>query len=156
MPIVCKGNFTRCYGLMIYGKGNVWLKGTDSESCFELSRLKRGVNEFARAYSGSSIELDRWQHVAITYGEGVVRAYLNGKLIGKQQVEAPLISERSDLFIGIDPEGGLEYFNGDMDDVRIYSRRLTSNEVEDLFIGDSNWFSAAIRNLVRCFRSSEE
>lgn len=153
MPIVCKGLRTRCYGLMLYGKGNIWLKKNDSESCFELCRFKRGLNVFARAYSKRKIELDCWQHVAITYGDGWVRAYLNGELIGKQKAQGPLLSECSDLFIGSDPDGDIEYFTGDMDDVRIYSRQLTSNDVEDLFAGKICGFRAIIRGLVRCFRS---
>ena len=156
MPIVCKGHSTRFYGLMIYGTGNIWLKGKDLGSCFELCRLKPGVNVFARAYFKDEIALGHWQHVAITFGDGIVRAYLNGQLVGKEEANGPLLSGRSPLFIGSDPDGDVEYFNGDMDDVRIYNRRLSSVEVEDLYDGDLGWWRSSLRFIKRCFCSPDE
>lgn len=151
MPIVCKGSSTRFYGLMLMGKGNSWLKGKDSSTCFELCRLKPGVNVFVRTYSDAKIEIGEWQHVAISYENGIVRAYLNGELVGKAEAGGPLLSGKSPLYIGCDPEGGLEFFNGDMDDLRIYNRRLTSKEVEGLYDGELNWFSNSVRAMKWCF-----
>jgi hypothetical protein len=37
------------------------------------------------------------------------------------------------LFIGSDPDGGPEFMNGSIDDVRIYNRALSAEEVKALY-----------------------
>ena len=78
-----------------------------------------------------------WYHVVGTYDKatGKQRLYVNGQLAGTQTHPAgntvvPLTSF-SDMRIG--RSGYKGYFNGTIDDVRLYNRALNSQEVQDLY-----------------------
>ncbi len=74
---------------------------------------------------------DEWHHVAASWGNSVVRLYIDGALI----MEKPYTStdfQLSNIFLGQMGNGGRTY-TGIMDDVRIFTGVLQSFEVEDLF-----------------------
>ncbi len=85
-----------------------------------------------------------WVHVAITYDGSTLRFYIDG---AQDSLEVPLnltfgtVSES--LVLGCDFPGGDEYFDGVMDDVRIYDRSLSAAQVQDLVNGISpRWLKA--------------
>jgi hypothetical protein len=83
-----------------------------------------------------------WHHVVITYGGDELGGYIDG---------APLESQKAaNLFSGLSgtqpltlgkpfPEGGDDIFlNGELDDVRVYNRVLSTDEISALFQGISH------------------
>ena len=87
------------------------------------------------------IELNTWYHVVAIWTAGYSRVYLNGQLV----IDGPgSIAGRNDLtsyFIGkntIDPQPGVDsIMDGLFDDVRIYDRPLSLNEIRDLAFDNS-------------------
>jgi len=84
-------------------------------------------------YSTSHIELNQWTHTAVTYDGSTLKLYLNGNLEFENQVvdyfpESP--SEK--VFIGNSWGANNELFPGDIDDLAIWNRALTTSEIQQL------------------------
>ncbi len=78
----------------------------------------------------SKVPASRWSHLATTYDGTTQRLYLNGTLVASRTVPAGAIAAGTGpLRIGGDSLWG-KYFNGMIDEVRIYNRALSTNEVK--------------------------
>ena len=79
----------------------------------------------------NALTLNAWNHVAGTFNNGVTTLYLNGTAIATST--APFTSIPSctnKITIGEDPTiGTAEYFNGKMDEVRIWNTARTQSEI---------------------------
>ena len=76
-----------------------------------------------------------WRHIVFTYEKRTARMYLDGVLISeKNDLPADKIDDciGGELKFGAQFSGGPQYFNGAMDDIRVYRRALTSAEVKAL------------------------
>ena len=80
--------------------------------------------------------VNQWQHVAVTYkktnvNESVTSLYINGEWKQTDNHAAAITYQPgSTFFIGKTHDGG--YFNGELDDIRVYSRLLSPNEILQL------------------------
>ena len=72
--------------------------------------------------------VDQWSHLAVTYDGTEVRLYLNGRLVSSRATTGRVRETSDPLWIGgNDPYG--EYFEGEIDDVRVYDRALDYSEL---------------------------
>lgn len=96
--------------------------------------------EFGRVYSTSAgrvVSHDKdlgsgWKHVAAVRQEGAIKLYVNGQLVsesGPFRKECYDLENTEPLLIGF---GAVDYFSGDMEDVRLYSRALPEGDVKAL------------------------
>ena len=70
-----------------------------------------------------------WSHLAATYDGASQKLFLNGVLVASR-IQANLIGvSTGPLRIGGDSVWG-EYFNGLIDEVRVYSRALSAGEIQ--------------------------
>ncbi|MBN1169343.1 hypothetical protein JXA63_05665 [Candidatus Woesebacteria bacterium] len=79
---------------------------------------------------------DTWSHVAMTYDyiDSTVRLYMNGKLVQTEvEVGGKINTTDGALALGRLGSYSAEYFDGDMDEVRVYNRALSPSEVEKLY-----------------------
>ena len=74
------------------------------------------------------LPLNAWTHVAMTYSGTVVRLYVNGAEAGRRSVSGKIQSTNGPLRIGGNAIWG-EFFNGTIDEVRIYKRELSVSEI---------------------------
>jgi hypothetical protein len=91
----------------------------------------------ATAAGTSPLAANEWSHLAATYDGGALRLYVNGAQVGSITHTGSLFVSGSPLRIGGNTIWG-EYFAGRLDEVRIYSRALSTAEivtVMDLPIG---------------------
>lgn len=74
--------------------------------------------------------LSAWQHVAGTWDGATIRLYVNGLETASSAVN-DIIFDTNDLFIGADENSDVEsnFFEGAIDDVRLYARALTAPQV---------------------------
>jgi chitodextrinase len=70
-----------------------------------------------------------WTHVALTYDGAILRVYVNGTQVATLAASGTIQSSSSPLWIGGNSPYG-EYFNGLIDDVRVYNRALTQAEIQ--------------------------
>lgn len=95
--------------------------------------------------TGYTISLNQWQNIAITYDGSNVSMYVNGV-----QVLAPtappfgLNTGTTNVLIGKSQNN--DYFPGIVDDVRIYNRVLSDQEMINLYKSDIQIRNASIKN----------
>ena len=77
------------------------------------------------------IQANQWQHLAATKTGGVVRLYLNGQEKFSKSFGGPLTSTNNITHIGCYSENDCVtyFFNGTIDEVRIYNRALSASEI---------------------------
>ena len=74
-----------------------------------------------------TIETGSWYHVAVTYDRNYLSFYINGNLDSSFEETEPLYSNVHSVLIG-KTNNNYYYFNGKIDEVRIYNRALTADE----------------------------
>ena len=77
------------------------------------------------------VRAQEWVHVALVCDGAEGRVYLNGVVDGRANVAGKIAESNNELRIGRGEPAG--YFNGTIDDVRIYNRALSAGEVKQLY-----------------------
>ena len=70
-----------------------------------------------------------WTHVALTYDGTIIRLYVNGAQAGSQARTGSIQANSNPLWIGGNSPYG-EYFQGLIDEVRVYNRALSQAEIQ--------------------------
>ncbi len=113
----------------IVGKGAVANGYTFELYQSRLSFIIRGVAGYESINTIS--DTTNYYFVAATYDGSNVRLYINGTLDNTLAVTAQISNYTGNALIGA--HGNLAaYFNGDIDNVRVYSKTLTGSEIQDL------------------------
>ena len=90
--------------------------------------------------------LNDWVHLVGVkdVDSGNVRVYLNGVLMGEEQIQFPELEADNEgsLFIGcehpyVSLPSGPQYFYGDLDELGIWNRALTEEEILSLYLSES-------------------
>jgi fibronectin type 3 domain-containing protein len=77
----------------------------------------------------SAIPLATWSYVATTWDGSTQRLYVNGTQVATRDVGGSLPASANPLWIGGNQPYG-EYFEGRIDEVRVYNRALTQGEIQ--------------------------
>ena len=80
------------------------------------------------ASASFSSDPDGWHHVAATYSGASLLLYLDGSLAGTLS-PVPVLNDTLPLFFGRKSGATTNYFNGSLDDVRIFRRQLSQTEI---------------------------
>jgi hypothetical protein len=95
-----------------------------------------GPNVWQYLDSTRAIPVLRWEHVASTYDGTWLRVFINGWPAGAKRVTGRTCVSSEPLAVGAknNPAKGLleAFWDGRVDDVRIYNRALTSDEIREL------------------------
>jgi PKD repeat protein len=108
------------WGLTINNNGKVLLELASPSG-------KRGY-----ARSSSTIPTNTWTHVAGTYDSASVKIYVNGQLEGTRSFSEQLAINGEPFSIARSSYGG-NFFDGRIDEVRVYDRPLSSTEIYELY-----------------------
>jgi hypothetical protein len=86
------------------------------------------------------LALNTWYHVALTYTNGAMILYVNGVAVAStaSQIGPVKPSSGQDILIG-----GRDYFNGMIDDTRIYSRNLPASQILQDYLDTENGLSGS-------------
>src|SRR5438552_1500221 len=80
--------------------------------------------------SGSKwLPFNAWSHLAGTYDGASLKLYVNGQLVRSQAVSGPIATSTGPLLIGGNSIWD-QYFEGRIDEVRIYNRALSESEIQ--------------------------
>ncbi len=102
--------------------------------------LSNGALEFnhsgatTTAITSTKVNDGTWHFVAMTFDGAYVRLYIDGALQGTFYGPSLGFLSFEDLYIGERGNNG-NFFNGSIDDVRIYNRALTTAEIQALAQG---------------------
>ena len=94
-------------------------------------------NGFSSFDSTTTMSTDVWNHVVLTYNGSTFRYYINGKPDNTSNQSGTFEINNDSLVIGADIGGTDEFFDGKIDDVRIYNYDLTATQIKTLFNQDS-------------------
>ena len=88
-----------------------------------------GVVQEVRPVPAAALALNVWTHVATTYDGANQRLYVNGVLVGSRAQTGNIAVSNSPLRIGGNNVFGGEFFNGRIDEVRVYNRARTAAQI---------------------------
>jgi hypothetical protein len=90
------------------------------------------LNQFS--LTGTPIDIRKWYLLTATFDGNEVKIYENDQLLIKETVHGVPAKTIGNLFIGM-KQGydSSDYFTGKMDDLRIYNRELSAEEVSNLY-----------------------
>jgi len=80
------------------------------------------------------LTLRKWHHLAMTYDGSVLRLYLDGALAGSKAVNEERIAGNGAVSIGKRGDGHRYFTEGRIDEVRIYRRVLSADEIKAHFV----------------------
>ena len=87
----------------------------------------------AGASSVTPIKTGQWYYVAFTYDGSVAKMYINGKLVSSVPKVVNFTPNSDDLLIGGEGSSVFPYyFNGILDELRIYNRALCGDDIKRL------------------------
>ncbi|WP_172805285.1 LamG-like jellyroll fold domain-containing protein [Aquiflexum balticum] len=114
-------------------KGNgfeLWLD-IDGQIEFRLNRGNNGATYRLRSNFNYSNQVGNWIHVAATFDGTTSKIYIDGKEdIAKSYLPFTIGTNSGDLVIGA--LGTIQRFEGSIDDLRLYSSALNSNDIQQL------------------------
>ena len=111
-----------------------WYDGTESDRGIVL-QLHNGSCFFAVIDDSNhlsatfSFEINKWYYIAATWNGLVSRIYVNGIEIGNRYTAGSFTNQNINLGIGSDLDPFQAQFNGTIDNVMIYNRALSEEEV---------------------------
>jgi hypothetical protein len=94
--------------------------------------------------SETQIPLNEWHFVAITWDGAMLRFYLDGNPDGSGSLVGTLDTNDEPLFIGADFPGSGEFWNGKIDEVRIWNEALSPAHVRASMHGSASPLSRAL------------
>jgi len=98
---------------------------------------KVGFLAWSNDYSSERIYNDnKWHHLLVTSSGSNLRVYVDNSLVIEKATSLNTYS--SILYIGRRIEEGGQFFNGEIDDIRIYNRVLNDAEIQALYNNDIN------------------
>lgn len=82
--------------------------------------------------SSGTITVGQWNHVLIRYAPGDQRIYINGALAGQASFAGIPVTNADPLQLGSDQNYAGRFFDGDLDELRIYDSALSTAEISAL------------------------
>ena len=79
--------------------------------------------------STSPLPLNAWTHLATTYDGAFQRIYINGALAASRAQSGSIAVSNGALRVGGNTSWADEFFEGAIDEVRVYNRALTDAEI---------------------------
>ncbi len=129
-------------GNRIYNSDHPGLKYGSTNIDIYLGNLRFGVGGGQAESIIYQIEKNKWYHAVLIVDTLSTMAYVNGELINT----VPFVNHHSNqgeatAFIGTNRDKIRYFFNGSIDDIRIFNRKLNEYEVVQLF-NEENYLSA--------------
>lgn len=90
------------------------------------------------AFTGGSMATNVWYHVAMTYdsANGDNRLYINGQLAASRNRYGGTTPSDRPVQIGREGTSANRYFNGLIDEVRVYNRAITMDEIWTIYTAE--------------------
>lgn len=113
------------------GPGSGWIMATHVPEFWSDDTLSLYVPEMVT--NDNYFLSDEWIHEVVTYDGYRIKEYTNGQLVNNWGTTGKAIGQGQAMAVGAWPQFSGFNFEGNIDDFRIYSRSLTSQEVRSLY-----------------------
>ncbi|MBM2816732.1 MAG: hypothetical protein HW421_3494 [Ignavibacteria bacterium] len=122
-PLICRwgqtGSGAQVYEICINQSGYLYIGVYDGGSSTYVSG-----NQY--------LSSNKWSHVAIVFGDRNVRIYVNGYLDKEMPTVQPQISNYNVTLGAYTTTNVRAYYNGSLDDIKMYKKALSDNEIKIL------------------------
>jgi hypothetical protein len=121
---------TEVYGLDVYQSNCRLMVGKG------VSNGLGGTTYSVDTVAGGSVPINTWTHIAGSWDGSNMRVYVNGAVVGTFARTAAVLTGTVPMSIGADYNNSTatEFFDGMMEDVRLYNRALSSNEIQTQYV----------------------
>lgn len=128
--LICKQqDSNKAWGLEFFGNGYLGSRGN------QLVFHDSNGSAYHVFYSGKLIETGVWHQVGVVDNAGLVRIYLDGQPIyASNQGYGILSNVQAPIKIGRTNPDSTFYFNGEIDEIRLYNRAISGSEMEELYL----------------------
>ena len=110
------------------GNDNYYIEATTTNGGFPAGAGTFGSADVL-AYGTTTLPVNTWSHLAASYDETTLRFYVNGTQVGSLTQTGTIATSSIPLTIGGDSTYG-QYFQGMIDEVRVYSAVLTPAQIQ--------------------------
>lgn len=107
---------------------------SSNSHAFQLQLAVGGI--YSDAYTGSSpanLVNGQWNHISMVVDGNTRKYYANGIKVGEKAI-SQIETNTNTLDIGRDLHGNVQFFRGKIDDLKIYNRVLSDDEIYSLFV----------------------
>ncbi len=120
------------YDVILMKSSWTWTNGYGLYSLSGGNDIHFYINNYSSYKASGTLELNKWSHIVGTYDGNVIKLFINGKLVSSVDYISSTINHVSDpLYIGMGAGGGGSSYiwNGKLDEVAIYQKALTEEEI---------------------------
>lgn len=124
------------YSLVGHNFGPIIMKSSTAENAFQY-RMAVGSSGTSAAFnnwnlsiaSDKTVGFNSWHHVAYTLKNDTIYFYQDGTLANKKAFNITIAKDSRPLEIGRDVPGATEVFYGKIDDIRIYNKAISADDI---------------------------
>ena len=117
------------WGDVVYkGNDNYYLEATTTSGGVPCGAGTFGTADVG-AFGTAVLALNTWTHIATTYDGATLRFYVNGVQVSTLAQTGAMVTSSNPLQIGGDSIYG-QYFQGTIDEVRVYNTTLTAAQIQ--------------------------
>ena len=99
------------------------------DSGYLVCQVYNGTSWQLGATSSAALSLSAWQFVGCAYDGSSIRVFINGEAKGQQAMSANVANTSNSVLFGRDEGGTYSYFQGQIDDVKIYKTARTAEQI---------------------------
>lgn len=127
--------------------GNVFEIGINNETRKINASLQ--TSSTIELTSSFNLERDMWHHIAVTYGDGRLCLYVNGKLDSHATGTGNIKSSNEPMYLGTN---GTSYYKGNIDEIAFYKETLSEKDIGEIYheymdaITDWNYVSYPVKS----------
>jgi hypothetical protein len=81
-------------------------------------------------YSSTIATIGEWYHVAGVYDGSEIKTYVNGNLEASSSYSGAIPTTTDNFYIGVDASTWVEYFNGSVEELSVWSKALTEAQIQ--------------------------
>jgi hypothetical protein len=108
--------------------------GFDGYNCFIASNtINFRINGTDTSVSTSSLNVNNWFHLALTYDGSTAKIYLNSGTPTEQALTTTLNINNVTRIGAISQSAASTFFNGKMDEVAIFNTALSANKIQQIY-----------------------
>jgi hypothetical protein len=102
-------------------------------------------NGLVRCFNSGTVPLNAWSHIVGTWDGTIMRSYINGSQVGSMALSGTVTEINNDALIGAGVDvTEPQYFDGIIDELKVYSKALTAAEVQAEYASNSGTASALV------------
>lgn len=126
LPIITKGKEKEDFTLWINEVGTNMLLNWSTEKEF-WAQLNTEDHGFEKLKKG------QWYLITATYGNWKVKYYLNDSLMYEFDYNSDIDDSNEAIYIGVSYPGIIDSFKGLIDEVKVYNRALSLDEIKNIY-----------------------